>query len=124
MLLRLFVCRLLPFLLLSFYRNKKKLRSALTGICVLYLVCFLTGAWKVFYEEQWWGLLYLPLSMFPHYVCYLFAVWLQVRCIWSAWSERVWKRIYVISMLCIAAGIFLEACVNPWILQIVFGMPG
>ena len=117
MLLRLLLFRLGPLLGLQFCKEKKKIKLVFMMIAIVYSVCFFVAAWTIFNKEQWLGILYLPISMFPHYLCYGFAIWLLLRCLWNAWSERVWKRIYSIALLCVFLGILAENYWNPKILQ-------
>lgn len=117
MLMRLFLLRLGPFVCLHFCRDRKKTRNVFLVIAFIYSLLFGVAVWKIFSQEQWKGIVYLPISLLPHYLCYGFAVWLLIRCIWSAWSERVWKRIYGIAMISVIAGIYLENYWNPRILQ-------
>ncbi len=120
MLFRLIVFRLLPFVLLRFCKDRRQLKLAVGFILAAYFLCFLIAAWGIFSQKQWLGIIYLPLSMLPHYICYAFGIWMLLRCIFSAWSERVWKRIYCLTLLCIVLGILLENYINPYILQIFF----
>lgn len=117
MLLRLLLFRLGPFVSLRFCKDRKKVKLTFAMIAIVYGGFFLIAAWKIFSQEQWKGILYLPISMFPHYICYAFAIWMLIRCIWSAWSERVWKRIYGLSLISIILGILAENYWNPKILQ-------
>lgn len=119
MLLRLMVFRLLPVLLLKFYKEKNKIRLAGAVLLGWYVVLFVVAVSQMCEQTGWKTLLYLPISMVPHYLCYGFAVWLLIRCMWSTWSVRVWKRIYRISIVCILMGILMENYWNPRILEIL-----
>lgn len=118
MLVRLMVYRLLPVAILGFCRNKKNLKLTAFVTLTGCLLCFLAAVWKIFQQQQWWGLVVLPLAMFPHAICYLFAIWIILRCIWNTWSERVWKRIFYLSIFSIFVGVLLEIYVNSYILQL------
>ena len=120
MLIRLILIRFLPFVFLKVGKNRKQLKIAVSGIVAMYVLCLLIAVWGIIREEGWRVFLYLPVSMLPHYLCYVFGFWMLVRCIWSVWSERVWKRIYVLVLLCIVLGILLENYINPYILQFFF----
>ena len=117
MLLRLLIFRLGPLVSLNFCKSRKSMKTAFIVTGMIYSILLLIAAWAIFSEEQWLGILYLPISMFPHYLCYGFAIWLLIRCLWNAWSTRVWKRIYGISIICVILGILAENYWNPKILQ-------
>lgn len=120
MLLRLLLFRLGPLIALRFCKDRKQIKLAVAMLLISYSACFSIAAWKLFSQEHWKGILYLPISMFPHYICYAFAIWVLLRCIWSAWSERVWKRIYIISSISVILGILAENYWNPKVLQFFF----
>lgn len=120
MLFRLLLFRLSPVILLRFCRDRKQIKIAVHIILAIYGLCLLIAMWKIFTQKKWLGILYLPLSMFPHYLCYGFAIWMLIRCIWSAWSDRVWKRIYNLSVMSVMVGILTENYINPKILQFFF----
>lgn len=120
MLIRLLIIRFCPFAVLRMLKEKKKVKKAVIGILMVYMVGFLMAAGKIAVEKQWLSILYVPLSMLPHYICYGVAVWMIIRCIWKAWSERVWRRIHLISLLFVLMGVLMENYLNPKILQIFF----
>lgn len=120
MLFRLLLFRLGPFIGLHFCKERKQMKLAVRLLLLCYGVCLIIAVWKIVSEKKWLGILYVPISMFPHYIFYGFAIWILVRCIWSAWSERVWRRIYQISLLCIILGILTENYWNPKILHFFF----
>lgn len=116
MLLRLFVFRLIPMLLLKICKERNRIRSAGVILLISHLLCFTAAVWELVQLQGWRGWLYIPFSMFPHALCYGAAVWMVCRCLWYAWSVRVWKRIYAVSMLLVIAGILMENYWNPVIL--------
>ncbi len=120
MLFRLMLVRFVPLLSLGFLKERAHIKRAVIILLIFYIAGFLTAAGKVIAQKQWLSLLYVPLSMFPQYICYGFAAWMLVRCIWQAWSERVWKRIYLFALLNVLSGIFMERYWNSKILQIFF----
>ena len=120
MLLRLMIVRLCPFAALCFCRERKQMKRAVMMLMILYAIGFLIATGKIVTEEKWLSLLYVPLSMFPHYICYGIAAWMLARCIWYAWSMRVWKRIRSLAVISVLAGIFAENYWNPKILQFFF----
>lgn len=122
MLLRLVLLRMAPLLSLRFCKNRKQIKLMVNSLLICYGLCFLIAVWKLFSQEKWMGIIYLPLALFPHYICYGFAVWMLLRCILGAWSERVWKRIYNLSLISTALGILAEYYWNPKILQFFFGI--
>ena len=120
MLLRLIIFRLGPLISLHFCKDRKQIKVNFAVMGIIYVLCFLIAAWRIFGQKKWMGIIYLPISMFPHYLCYGFAIWLLIRCLWSAWSARVWKRIYGIAIICVIFGILAENYWNPQILQFFF----
>ena len=120
MLLKLMIIRLIPICVLGFLRERYQIKMITGGISVLYAICFLTTVWKIFTQEKWLGILILPISMFPHYICYIFSLWIMLRCIWHAWSERVWKRVYILSIFSVFLGVLSENYINTKILQLFF----
>ena len=122
MLLRLIIFRLFPLTSLRFCKEKKQMKLAVMIILVCYCVSFFAVAAKMISEKYWLGILYVPLSMFPHYLFYGFSLVILMRCIWHAWSERVWKRIYSLAQISVILGILTETYINPKILQFFFGI--
>lgn len=117
MLLKLFFLRLSPLICLKFCKKRSQIKVAVFSFLVVYAGVFITAAWAVFKQEKWRGIIYLPLSMFPHYLLYGFVMWILLRCIWSAWSERVWKRIYKVSIVIEILGVLTENYWNSMILR-------
>lgn len=117
MLLRLILLRLGPLAALHFCKGRKTIKKGFVWIVVIYGGLFLMASWKIFSQKGWSGIMLLPISMFPQYLCYGFAVWILMRCIWSAWSDRVWRRIYSLSVFSVVLGILTENYWNPEILQ-------
>ncbi len=118
MLFRLLIFRLAPLGSLYFCKERRQMKQMMILLLVCYGGCLAAAAWKIFLEEQWRGMFYLPLSMFPHYLCYGFAIWIMLRCLWCAWSVRVWRRIFCIAHVCVLLGILVENYWNPVILEI------
>ena len=122
MLFQLLVLRFLPVLFLAFLKERRQIKRILIVIAGIYVVSFAAAVWEVIVQFQWMGILVVPLLMFPQYLCYGFAGWILVRCLWHAWSARVWKRIICVSLISVLVGVFLENYWNPKILQIFFGI--
>ncbi len=120
MLLKLMIFRLAPFGILGFLKERRQIKFVTGIIIALYAISFIVTVWKIFSQKKWLGVLVLPISMFPHYICYVFSIWIILRCIWQIWSERVWKRIYFLSILSVLLGVLAENYVNTKILQIFF----
>lgn len=117
MLLKLLIIRLLPFLSLKVCKDRKSIKMVLIVGSVIYAVLFMLAAWRIIGMESWRGIVYLLLSMFPHYLCYGFGLWLLLRCVWNAWSDRVWKRIGRIAFVAVSVGVLLENYWNPEVLR-------
>ena len=120
MLFRLLFIRLCPLAALRFCKDRKQIKLSVAMLLLCYGVCFLIAVGKIMVEKKWAAIVFIPLSMFPHYICYVFSIWILIRCIWCAWSERVWKRIHSLSVISVFAGILMESYWNPKILQIFF----
>ena len=117
LLLKLFLVRLGPLLCLNLCKKRSRLKMAVFVFLSCYGGVFFSAVWKVFEYEKWKGILYLPLSMFPHYLFYGFVIWILLRCILCSWSERVWKRIYKVSFVVMVLGVLTENYWNPMILE-------
>ncbi len=117
MLFRLLLFRLCPLLILRFLEERKRIKIAMIGLLVIYGIVFVIAVGDMISVYHWWSLLYIPMAMFPHYICYGFAIWILIRCIWHAWSERVWKRIYFLTIVSTILGILMEYYWSPQILQ-------
>lgn len=119
MLVKLLLFRLCPVVCLKLCKKRKQIK--LTGVLEIlcYAVCFLSAVWKIFYEEKWKGILWVLGSLFPHSLCYGFAVWLIWRCLWNVWSVRVWNRIYLAAIWAVMVGILMELYWNPAVLRFV-----
>ena len=120
MLLKLVILRLVPICMLGLLKDRYQIKLMTGGLSVLYAVGFVMSAWKIVTQEKWLGILILLVSLFPHYICYIFALWIMLRCIWQAWSERVWKRVYILSIFSVLLGVLSENYMNTKILQIFF----
>ncbi len=119
MLLRLLLLRFCPVVLLRFCKKRRQVKKGMILLLLCYGALFLLAVWKIIVEKKLWSLLFIPLSMFPHYFLYIFSVWILLRCIWCAWSERVWNRIHTLSLIGLFTGILLETYWNPKILNIL-----
>ena len=86
----------------------------------IYFIGFIMCVRELCIRDQWKGILEVFFAMFPHYLCYIFAGCLIARCVWSAWSERVWKRIRRTAFMLTILGIFIENYWNSKILQIFY----
>lgn len=117
MLLRLVIVRLVPLLSLRVCKDRKSIKTILVVEGAVYVLLFVLAAWRIISKENGTGILFLLLSIFPHYLCYGFSLWLLIRCVWNAWSDRVWKRIYGVAMMSLIVGILFENYWNPKILQ-------
>lgn len=117
MLFRLLLYRMGPLTALCFLKDRKKIKMALYGGILCWVLCFIMAALKIFEQARWKGLLALVLSMVPHYLFYGFSLWMIVRCVRSAWSKRVWRRICLVSYFCIMCGILSESYINSLILN-------
>ena len=117
MLFFLLLVRLLPLSLLGMWKDQKRIKRMFVLLMFLNMSGILIASASVVIQEDLKSLLYIPCAMFPHYICYIFSFYILARCIWHAWSKRVWKRIHLLSQLAILGGIFLESCCNPKILQ-------
>ena len=117
MLFRLLILRFLPLMLLTFLKERRQIQKIVIVMIGIYIIGFFTAVWDVLIQFGWLGIICVPLLMFPHYLCYVFAGWILIRCLWSSWSTRVWKRIVFVSMLSVLTGVFLESYWNPKILQ-------
>lgn len=120
MLLKSVILRLVPICVLGLLKDRYQIKLMTGGVSVLYAVGFVMSAWKIVTQEKWLGILILPVSLFPHYICYIFALWIMLRCIWQAWSERVWKRVYILSIFSVLLGVLSENYINTKILQLFF----
>ena len=120
MLLKLFLLRLGPILAIGFSKKQKQIKKGLMLFLIFYLLLLIISVGKVLVEKQWGGLLYFFAAIFPHYLFYGFAIWMLVRCIWQMWSQRVWRRIYYLSIFSTIFGIITENYINPQILQFFF----
>ena len=117
MLLRLLLLRLSPLACLYRCKDRKTMKIVFVVIIAIYFLGFIISAATLFAREQWKGIISLFAALFPQYLCYIFAGWLIARCVWSAWSERVFRRIGRIAFAAVIAGIFAENYWNPEILQ-------
>lgn len=117
MLLKLLLFRMGPVVSLRFCKNRNQMKLAVCAMACLYLFSFFLLLRKLIFEGAWDVLLRIPAALLPHYLCYGFALWLLFRCLFFAWSDRVFKRIYRLSFLGVLLGVLAEAFVNPKILQ-------
>ena len=120
MLLKLLLLRFCPMAMLGFIKDKTQMKKGICILCCVYGMGFITALIQIIKNENLYSIICIPLAVFPHYICYTFAMFLFIRCVWHAWSKRVWKRIYIIALISILAGVFMENYWNPKILQIFF----
>lgn len=118
MLFRLILFRLGPLAMLKLFKERNKLKLVLYLFLVLFALVYFAAVLRIFYQEQWGSIWLLIVSMFPQCFFYGFAGWMILRCVRSAWSKRVWRRIYTLSFLCVLCGILAELYINPLILKI------
>ena len=121
MLFSLMILRMFPLIMLWIVKDRKKIKAIFVLSGGVILIGFFMSAVKIFQQEGWRSLVFILLGMFPHYLCYGFSFWILLRCIWYAWSDRVWKRIRLVSGITIFAGVFIEFYWNAKILQNFFG---
>ena len=119
MLFFLLLVRLLPVTLLGMCKSQKRIKMMYLLLILLNVSGVLIASASVVIQEHVRSFLYIPCAMFPHYICYIFSLEILARCIWHAWSKRVWNRIHLLSQVVILFGIFLELYWNPKILQIL-----
>ena len=117
MIFRLFMLRMIPLLCLGFCKKRNKIKTAIILFLLCYAGLFAAAVWNLFLQKHWKGMFYLPLSVFPQWLFYGFAVWMILRCVLHAWSERVWKRIYKVSVVVTIFGVLTEFYWNPWFLE-------
>lgn len=120
MLFKLLIFRFLPLIFLAFLKERRQIQKMMIAMLGVYIISFLAAVWNVIVQFQWLGVLSIPLLMFPQYLCYGFAGWILARCLWFSWSTRVWKRIVLVSMISVLAGVCFENYWNPKILQFFF----
>ena len=120
MLLKLLVIRLIPIIMLIFLKERKQIKLATAVVCAIYGICFWVTVCNIFLQKQWFGIIIFLISVFPHYIFYIFSLWMILRCIWQVWSIRVWKRIRFLSILCVLFGILSEFYISTEILQKFF----
>lgn len=120
MLFRLVLFRLGPWVCLARCKKKRDVKMILLATAAVYLTGFIISVRVLFEQERWRGTLGVLFASFPHYLCYIFAGYLVARCVWNAWSERVWKRIRILAFLLIIIGILFENYLNSRILQFFY----
>ena len=120
MLFRLVLVRMLPMIMLKLGRDRNYLKKMVILIGIIYMIFFVAAVWEILAQKGWLGIFLVPVSLFPHFVLYGFGMWMILRCVYREWSDRVWKRIYFLTILCIGLGILAENYINPHLLQIVF----
>lgn len=116
MLFRLLLFRLAPWVGLIRCKKARDVKLVLLVTATVYFIAFIISVRELFVREQWKGILQVLLALLPHYLCYIFAGYLLARCIWSAWSDRVWERIRGLAFVLTIWGIFIE---NYWNLKIL-----
>ena len=100
MLFSLMILRMFPLMMLWIVKDRKKIKAIFVLSGGVILIGFFMSAVKIFQQEGWRSLVFILLGMFPHYLCYGFSFWILLRCIWYAWSDRVWKRIRLFQRKC------------------------
>ena len=119
MLLKIMLLRMTPMIFIGRAKKRKKMKLTLAVSVMMFLILGVFSATEVFKQKHWRGIVYLILSMFPHSFLYLLAFGLMSRCVWKMWSKRVWKRVYIVSIIVVIVGVLSEIYVNPRILQIL-----
>ena len=117
MLLKILLLRMTPMIVIGRVKERKKIKLIITAMIMIVLMLSLFSAAEIFKQKHWSGLVYLILSMLPHGIFYLLSFGFMSRCIWKMWSKRVWKRVYIVSIILVIVGILLEMYVNPRILE-------
>lgn len=117
MLLKLLFFRLAPMFALRFCKTGNQMKLAVCVTIGLYLSGLILLLRKLIFDGSWDVLLWIPAALFPHYLFYGFAVWMLLRCLFYAWSERVFKRIYRVAFVVILLGVMAETFLNPHILR-------
>ena len=117
MLFRMIVLRLGPVILLRLCKDRKSLKVSVMSLLLVYLIAGIFSILYLWGKEQWKLFFIVPVAMFPHFICYLFVAWILLRCAFSPWSSRVWRRIYRLSVLIILFGVYLEYTLNPIFLK-------
>ena len=119
MLFKIFLLRMTPMIFIGRVKERKKIQLTITAMLMMFLMLSVFSAAEILKQKHWSGLVYLTLSMLPHSFLYLLALGLMSRCIWKMWSKRVWKRVYIVSIIVVIVGVLSEIYVNPRILQIL-----
>ena len=122
MLFRLIITRACPVATVYFVKDRKQIKRAIVILSLFYILMMMIAIGKIVIEEKWVGVISIPLSLFPQYIFYGFAIWCLIRCIWHSWSERVWRRVQLFSLIMIFLGIFTEIYVNAKILEIFINL--
>ena len=122
MLFRLIITRACPVAAVYFVKDRKQIKRAIVILSLFYILMMMIAIGKIVIEEKWLGVICIPLSLFPQYLFYGFAIWSLIRCIWYSWSERVWRRVQLFSLIMIFLGIFTEIYVNAKILKIFINL--
>lgn len=117
MLLQIMMIRLAPFFVLKLCRDRRMLKLSCVVMVLVFAGLFLFAAAAVMRREGIAGILYVFAGIFPHGVCYMFALWMISRCVWKEWSQRVWRRIRKVAFACVLLGIVMESYLNPKVLQ-------
>ena len=113
MLLQLLVTRLGPLILMKYCKERRRIKSVMVLLVLIYGIAFITSFFRIAAEESLKGVCLFFISMLPHYLIYGFSACLMVRCIWKMWSKRVWNRISALSIFLTMIGILCEKYINP-----------
>lgn len=116
MLFRLLLFRLLPIAGFRFVKERSKIKWAVIALLLMYCLGVVFLSYDLWKKNGWYGIALLIPALFPQYLFYGLACWLLLRCVFYAWSERVWKRIYLVSVGMVFLGILTEKYWNPPIL--------
>ena len=119
MLLKLLIIRFGPLAVLGMEKDKKRIKYAVWLMALVSAGLFAMALFALFKEKKGTAILYLPFLMFPQDVFYLFSLWILLRAVRQSWSNRVWKRIYILSSLSTMIGILTEKYCNPAVLDII-----
>ena len=119
MLLKILILRMTPIMFIGRVKERKKKKLTMAVLVMMFLILGVLSTVEILKQKHWSGVLYLVLSMFPHSFLYLLSYGLLSRCVWKIWSERVWKRVYFVSIILVIVGILSEMYVNPQILQVL-----
>ena len=108
--------RLIPLIGLKMCKNRKRMKVFFCLLVFCYIAGVIMAIRKLVGDMKRHGVVWLVLAMFPQYIFYGFVFLLLGRCIWKSWSERVWKRIFKLSVIGTIFGALMENYLNTLIL--------